>query len=313
MSAGRSWLFLFLCNMMWALQFTSVKLIQDQVGFFFTVWGPMTLATVFLYPSVRRELRSKGRPWPHPKELLVFLLLAAAGVFPGQFLVTWGTRLSLASNAAMLTLALPICTAFMAYLFLSERMTRIRWIAFALALGGVLLCSGVDYGTLNFGTAYLFGNLLIFAGVNGSAFYNSYGKKVLKRFSPLEMLFYTYVAMFLIMTPLTLATESGIFARIPQFTAGTWVGLFLLTVFHNYLSMILFLKALDYLDAIQTALSNYLIAFFGVPISAIWLGERMTPLMIAGGALVLLSTLLITVWEERKRRWERAPRVTSGC
>lgn len=77
--------------------------------------------------------------------------------------------------------------------------------------------------------------------------------------------------------------------------------------------MILFLKALDYLDAIQTALSNYLIAFFGVPISAIWLGERMTPLMIAGGALVLLSTLLITVWEERKRRWERAPRVTSGC
>jgi drug/metabolite transporter (DMT)-like permease len=93
-----------------------------------------------------------------------------------------------------------------------------------------------------------------------------------------------------------------VFARTAQFTAQTWIGLILLTFFHNYLSMVLFLKALDYLDAIQAALSNYLITFFGLPISAIWLGERLTPLMVAGGILVLFSTLLITVWEERERR-----------
>jgi len=33
--------------------------------------------------------------------------------------------------------------------------------------------------------------------------------------------------------------------------------------------MVLFLKALDSLDATQAALSNYLITFFGLPISAI--------------------------------------------
>ncbi|HSB16478.1 MAG TPA: DMT family transporter [Bryobacteraceae bacterium] len=303
MSATKSWIYLLLCNLMWSLQFTCIKLVQDQVGPFATVWGPMTLATLMLYPLVRREAKShpqkgeRGR-----KDILLFMTLALLGVFPGQFFVTWGTQLSLASNAALLMLTLPICTAFMAYLFLGEKMTGIRWVSFAFALVGVVMCSEIDFGTLNFGATYLAGNALIFAGMLGCAYYNSYGKKVLQRYSPLELLFYTYVAMFVIMTPLTLATEADVFARIPNFTLQTWIGLLLLIFFHNYLSMVLFLKALDYLDAIQAALSNYLITFFGLPISAIWLGERLTPMMIAGGVIVLLSTLLITVWEERKRR-----------
>jgi drug/metabolite transporter (DMT)-like permease len=66
--------------------------------------------------------------------------------------------------------------------------------------------------------------------------------------------------------------------------------------------MILFLKALKDLDAIQAALSNYLITFFGVPIAAIWLGEKMTAAAVLGGVLVLGSTLLITVWEELRPR-----------
>ena len=86
----------------------------------------------------------------------------------------------------------------------------------------------------------------------------------------------------------------------------TWTGLALLTFFHNYLSMVLFLKALKHLDAIQAALSNYLITFFGVPIAAIWLGEKLTLVGIIGGIMILVSTLLITVWEERQALSRRA-------
>jgi drug/metabolite transporter (DMT)-like permease len=216
-------------------------------------------------------------------------------------LITWGTRLSSASNAALLMLAFPVCTAVLAVILLKEKMTGIRWISFALAIVGVLLCSNLDLGSLDFGKGFLFGNLLIFSGILGNSFYNSYGKKVLERYSPMEMLYYTYLAMFLIMTPLTLHQEMDVFARIPQFTLQTWIGLTLLTFFHNYLSMVLFLKALKQLDAIQAALSNYLITFFGLPIAAIWLGERLTIMAIVGGILVLSSTLLITIWDEMKK------------
>jgi drug/metabolite transporter (DMT)-like permease len=296
----RSWLLLFSCNFMWALQFTCIKLVQDQVGSMFTVWGPMTLATIMLYPLVRLESRSAPSQEHRASDILIFLLLALVGVFPGQVIITWGTRMSLASNAALLMLTLPVSTAFLAFLFLHERMTSVRWISFAVAIIGVLMCSGVDFRSLNFGKGYLIGNVLIFIGTLGSAFYNSYGKKVLERYSPTQMLFFTYLAMFVIMTPLTLALEPKVFAAIPHFTAQTWIGLALLTFFHNYLSMVLFLKALKQLDAIQAALSNYLITFFGIPIAAIWLKERLTLLAIVGGALILGSTLLITVWEGRQ-------------
>jgi drug/metabolite transporter (DMT)-like permease len=192
-----------------------------------------------------------------------------------------------------------VCTAVMARFFLGERMTRIRWASFAAAIAGVLLCSGINFGALDFSGTFLAGNLLIFAGLNGSAFYNSYGKKVLERYSPMAMLFWTYVAMMVLLTPVTLASEWEVFSRVPAFTAGTWTGLILLTFFHNFLSMVLFLRALHVLDATQAALSNYLITFFGLPISAIWLGEQLTPMMIAGGIAVLISTLAITLWDRQ--------------
>jgi drug/metabolite transporter (DMT)-like permease len=260
----------------------------------------MTLATVLLYPLLRLESKSAPSPERRGSDILIFLLLALVGVFPGQVIITWGTRMSLASNAALLMLTLPVSTAFLAFLFLHERMTPVRWMSFGLAIIGVLMCSDVDFRTLNFGKGYLYGNVLIFIGTLGSAFYNSYGKKILERYSPTEMLFFTYLAMFVVMTPLTLAEEPRVFAAIPHFSFQTWTGLALLTFFHNYLSMVLFLKALKQLDAIQAALSNYLITFFGVPIAAIWLKERLTLLAIVGGVLILGSTLLITVWENRR-------------
>ncbi len=295
----RSWLLLFACNLMWALQFTCIKLVEGQVGGLFTVWAPMTLATVMLYPLIRLE---KHRTPLNRKDALTFLMLAGLGIFPGQVILTWGTRLSLASNAAMLMLTMPVSTALFAVLFLKERMTPVRWVSFAAALAGVLLCSGGDLRNLDFGSGYLIGNLLIFSGTLGSAFYNSYGKRMLERYSPMEMLFYSYAAMFVIVTPLVIWLEPESFLAVPHFTRQTWTGMGLLTFFHNYLSMVLFLKALQKLDAIQTALCNYLVTVFGLPVAAIWLGERLSPAAIMGGVLVLVSTLVITIWEELRKR-----------
>jgi drug/metabolite transporter (DMT)-like permease len=285
---------------MWALQFTCIKLVQDQVGSLFTVWAPMTLATLMLYPLIRAERRTAPSAQARPrKDVVIFLLLALLGVLPGQVLITYGTRMSTASNAAIIVLAIPVCTALFAFLFLRERMTPVRWLSFAIALGGVLLCSQTDLRNMNLSTAYLAGNLLVLAGALGSAFYNSYGKKMLERYSPMEMLFYTYAASFVLVTPLVLTQERDVVSHIPLFTTSTWVGLVLLTVIHNFLSMVLFLKALQRVDATQAALSNYLVTFFGVPIAAIWLGERLSGASVAGGLLVLVATLLMSLWEAR--------------
>lgn len=297
-----SWLLLFACNLMWALQFTCIKLVQDQAGPLFTVWFPTLISVVVLYPFVLAERRSGIVPVPpvgkeKPNLFFVYGVLCVLGVVPGQLFMTWGTRMSLASNAALLTLTLPITTAIFAVLFLKEKMSGLRWASFALAVAGVALCSGLDVHTVRFDRSQLLGNLLVFGAILGSSFYNSYGKAALEWHSPIEMLFWTYVGLTALMTPFVILYERQSFLNLPHFTASTWAGLAMLMLFHTTLSMILFLKALKSIDAIQAALSNYLIAAFGVPIAAFWLHEHISTGAILGGVLVLASTALITLLE----------------
>jgi drug/metabolite transporter (DMT)-like permease len=143
---------------------------------------------------------------------------------------------------------------------------------------------------------------LIFLAIVGNSYYNTGMKKIADRYTEMEMVFYTYVIMVILLTPLVLVYERDVFARLSEFTVQTWTGMALLTFFHNFLSMLLFFKALKILDAMQVALSNYLITFFGLPVAAIWLGETLNNQAIAGGILVLISTLIITIIDYRLNR-----------
>jgi drug/metabolite transporter (DMT)-like permease len=281
---------------MWALQFTCIKLTQNQVGPYFTVWGPMLLSTIFLIPFVWEDFKKGKKVF---KDLLVFIPLALFGAFIAQVFMTWGTQYSLASNAAILTLALPVTTAVFAFLILKERMNKIRWVSFFIAIIGVILCSTGDIKQMNFSSKYAAGNLLIFLAILGNSYYNVGIKKIANRYTEMEMVFFTYVIMVILLTPLVLYYEPDVFARIPSFTQQTWIGMSLLTFFHNFLSMVLFFKALKVLDAIQVALSNYLITFIGLPVAAIWLGEKLNMPAIIGGILVFVSTLIITIVDYR--------------
>ena len=282
-----------------------VKLVQEQIGPVFATFFPMALATLLLIPIVRHQHQKRkniNRDLPTRRMIRDFLLMGVLGQVGAQLFVTWGVQLSIASNAALIMLALPIQTAMMAYFIIGERMTPIRWVSFGLAITGVLICSGIDWKDLNFTSRrFLLGNVMIFVAVNGSAFYNVYGKKLLARHTALEVLLYSNFAFLAFMLPITLYVEPDGFRNLWHFNATVWVGLAVLAFFQYFLSMVIFLNVLTRLDATQAGLVNYLIPFFGVLIAAIILGERLTSFMIMGGMLVLVSTVLVTVYEERQR------------
>jgi drug/metabolite transporter (DMT)-like permease len=190
----------------------------------------------------------------------------------------------------------------MAYLLLGERMTPVRWWSFALAIAGVVECSGIRWGEVNLTSSkYLIGNLMFFFAMNASAFYNTYSKRLLRRYSPLEVLFRSYCVVVAVMLPVAILTEPHTFVNIPNFTPPVWLGFFLLAFFQYFLAMLMFLSVLTRLDATQAGLSNYLISFFGLIVAFLVLHERLTKFMIFGGLLVLASTLLVTIYEGRQK------------
>jgi len=285
------------CNLIWSFHFTSIKLTQAQVGPYFTVWAPMLLATVFLAPFAIKDFK-KGKK--KIKDVLIFVQLGALGAFPSQVFMTYGTQYSTASNAAILVLALPVITTVFAFLILKEKMNGLRWASFAIAILGVILCSTNDIRQMDLSSKYALGNVLIFLAIVGNAYYNVGCKKVADRFTEREMIFYTYLVLVVMLTPLVLHYEPWMFARVPHFTAKTWLGMASLTLFHNFLSMLLFFMVLKYLDAIQVALSNYMVSFLGLPIAAFVLGETLSVQSIIGGVLVLIATLILTILDHRQ-------------
>jgi drug/metabolite transporter (DMT)-like permease len=132
-----------------------------------------------------REHRSFGR------QLLGFFILGLVGCFLAQYCLTYGVKLSLASNASFINLGIPVLTALLATLLLGEKMTRFLWISFSLAILGVFLVSDVDWHTVHiFHGKYLAGNLVILVACFGSALYNAFSKRMLRKFTPLEVLVY---------------------------------------------------------------------------------------------------------------------------
>lgn len=301
----RDWALLLFCNLIWGSSFVMSKLAQQQTGPLFTTFFPILLATIALFILVHRDhrrARTGKRPKMPTRTFMEFVVIGLFGQVGAQFFGNWGVRLSLASNGALLMLTLPISTAVMAYFILGERMTWIRWVSFALALAGVLECSGVDWKELDMTSPrFMLGNLMLFVSVLASAFYNVYSKDLLLRYSPLQVILYSYYTVIVVLFPFMLYAEPESFRNILHFSVSVWVGLGLLAVFQYFLSMVIFLSVLTRLDATQAGLVNYLIPFFGLVAAAVVLHERLTLFMVLGGALVLASTLLITVYEERRQ------------
>src|SRR5918996_1925678 len=118
-----SWFALFGCNLMWSLQFTCIKLVQDQVGAFSTVFIPMLLATIFMIPFVYKDVKANKKR--KLSDLKIFAVLALLGQFPAQVLMTLGTQQSTASNAGLINLMLPIVSALLAVALLKEKMNTL--------------------------------------------------------------------------------------------------------------------------------------------------------------------------------------------
>jgi len=178
---------------------------------------------------------------------------------------------------------------------LGERMTLVRWGSLLLALVGVLIVSEPDCCHANLHSMkFLGGNLIILLAITGSAFYNVYSKRLLGRFTPLEVLVFGYLVAAGLYIPLVAGMEPSALGATRSYTAGVWVSLVVLSVLSWGLAMILWMYLLRRLDVSQASVSIYLLPLLGVLFSAVLLKERITAAMIAGGLLTLAGTILIT-------------------
>jgi len=293
-------------NFMWATQAPVIKLIGDRMGPVAIAFLPMILSTALFIPALWYESRKLGRPFQwHWKDAKHFVAAGLFGFFLLQLTYTLGAQRTLAANAAILTLTIPVLVALAASIMLKERLNVVRVSGFLLALVGVIIATVPDLRNASLGgRRYLLGNILFFVACAGSAFYNTYCKLLIDRkYTELEVLVYTSIVASVASVPLFIFMEPVSIAGLSGLDRGALLGVLELALIVYGLSMLLFFAILKRLDVTQATLSNYALPFFIAILAVAVLGESITAAMIAGGLIVFAGTLLVTVYESDMLAW----------
>ena len=262
-------------------------------------------AILILIPFLVRE-RRRGGPAKAAMEgksrasgAASYVLLGVLGLLPPSILMSWGIEHSSGSNAAILTLTIPILMLAIAVPMLGERFTWVRIGALLLALVGAIFISGNDVAGGSFTQSTLIGNLVIFAACAGSAFYNIYSRKLLQMHSELEVLIYGYAVAAVLCALCSWYLDPSPFYRVANVPASAWIAVAVLGSLTWGVSMVLFMWLLTRLDIALISVSIYFLSFFGVLLSAVTLGERVHLMQIVGAIVVIIAAVISDSYERR--------------
>jgi len=289
-------------NFMWATQVPVIRLMGDKLGPITIAFIPMIISTVmfipFLWAENKKRKLAERRTW---KDLRYFILPGLIGVFLMQWLYTLGSTLTLASNAGIITLTIPVLVAVFASILLKEKLNIIRVIGFVIAIAGVLLTSLPDIKGASFTEGkYFTGNLIFLLACACCAFYNTYCKLLVdKNFTELEILVYGSLMGCVACIPLLVWVEPFSLSAILRSGTTAILGLLELSFIVYGISMLLFFYVLKSMDVTQFILGNYLLPFFIALLGIVLLNEKMTTTMLIGGAIIIISTLMVTVYEKQ--------------
>ena len=287
----KTWALLAVVNLFWAMQYPAYRVVADTVSVATLNLWTFVIAVIVLLPALLRERRrrtSAAAPF-RPRDGLIFLWLAVLGLIPPSVVMAWGISHSSASNASILSLTIPVLMMLMGMVMLKERPGRFLLLSLALALVGTALISWDDVAAGNFSGRTLTGNIAVFLSGAGAAFYNAYCKKLLERYSGVEVLVYGYIAAIVLCAAISLCVDPQPFYAVSGWSASAWIAVLVLGAIVWGAAMLLWMWLLNQLELGQISVSVYMLPVFGVLLSAATLGEHVGVMQLAGGAIVLLS------------------------
>lgn len=190
-----------------------------------------------------------------------------------------------ASLAVLLLYTSPVFVTCGAWLILKERVTPIQWLALPIVFFGLLMLLWFDFSVKNKGAVAL--------GLGAAAIYAAYilvSRRLVSSISGFSAGLYimtgTTVALIL-MTPSALS-------RVDDLTSAAWWSIINLTFVSTIGALVLFLMGLEKLTSTEATLLSTIEPMTAVIAAAVVLNEKLAPLQIAGGIMILCALILLS-------------------
>ena len=199
-----------------------------------------------------------------------------------------GTKLSTASNGALVTSATPAFVLLFAPLLLNEKPTLRHVVALIASTLGVIAV--IDPRTADFSSSLFMGNLSLLAAALTWALYSVLVRKVSANVDLLSsgaVMLAAGLPSSVLFSIFELRTQV-----VGEITIGIIGGLLFLGIISTALAMFLWNYAFAQLPAASASLTFFAQPVVGILLGWFFLGEKITPLFLLGGALIGIGILI---------------------
>jgi drug/metabolite transporter (DMT)-like permease len=278
-----------LAVLFWGASFVAVKIGLKYNPPVTLVWMRFTLGVIILGITVgfrRQFLLPRQRDWSY------FALLGFLGFTFHQWLQSTGLVTSLATTTAWIVTSMPIFIAILGRLFLREKMVWFQMIGIILATIGVLMV--VTRGnliSLYWGRIVSPGDILVLISAPYWAVFTIISQRGLKTYPAALMMFIVMLFGWLFSTILFLTGRGR--ESIPKLSIDGWIAIVLLGVFCSGLAYSFWYDALKILPPAQVGSFLFIEPFVTVIVSFFLLGEKMTPVSLFGGVIIIFGVWLV--------------------
>jgi drug/metabolite transporter (DMT)-like permease len=230
---------------------------------------------------------------PKPKLLQSWKVLAVGviGVGLNQLVFLQGLVLTTVAHASILMAMTPAMVLLLSAWVGHERITRGKIAGLALAVAGVAVLQG---RAILGGQGSMLGDLFVLIAGLTFAIYTVAGKEIRGRYDGLTMTTLAYAGSAAILSPVTVWLASQFdFSRV-SWTG--WVSIVYIATFPSVIAYLIFYHALRFMPSSELTRLAYLQPFLATIFAVPLLGEKLTPSLVSGGALVLAGVF----WAERQ-------------
>lgn len=212
---------------------------------------------------------------------LPLLLLSGAAMGFNWILLFEAYKYTTVSVATLSYYFAPVIVTVTCPVLFKERMTRKQWVCFFMSTLGIVLITGV--GDLSEGKQHVIGILF---GLGAACLYAAVVllNKYMKNVEGLHRTFLQFVAAIVVLFPYVGASGQLTLSRLDM---SGWICLLIVGILHTGIAYCLYFPALKELPGQKAAILSYIDPLVAVLLSVTVLGEAMTGMQMAGGALIL--------------------------
>jgi drug/metabolite transporter (DMT)-like permease len=221
-------------------------------------------------------------PFPRGKILAQLIGMGALGYVGQSFLYMTAINYASAGLVALLLYLYPFFVAVLSMTFLKEKLTRVKVLALILALFGTALTVGPVSGQL-------IGALMAIAAALIYSIYIIVGTNVMKHVSVVQSSLVIFASAGLVFG--ALAASQGM--HFPATNSG-WFAMGGIIIISTIIPVVTFLAGLERIGPTNAAMLSTLEPIVTVFLAAWLFAEKLQPIVLLGGGLILMAVLILT-------------------